>query len=365
MRLLYIIPCLLLYCNLHAQDYRTYHTEIIKAEKQIFVDGYISEGLGTYVSTFGKYDFVFVSDCMTAVQIALYDSNAAALISITDKAMMNGMQPRHLNMIPYIKKHPLYKKYEDSIIAIYHRNRPYYLAGIDTAVLQKMYSLKAFDQMEKNHMKRESHATFRGRYRPQIKKTMDELKTLILSKGWPSDKLIGIAQRDIMKELHTGTPDMGEFYDKYKDVYIHHNFSRGQFYISEYELASTFFFPVMAHYASTVSNIYFPDTVYLQQIAAGFLHPKDMAFVLEFKYRNYPEGGLKPDVSAGQYYFGVSRRGMSDSSAMHRPFPLPYEQMNQLRKKFYMPPFEQDRAKFRFAKEHGMYINWGYFGSRS
>ena len=166
-----------------AQDYWLYHQNIIKAEEQIFINNRVKEGLNTYLHTFSNYDFVFVSDCVTAMQIALLDSNAKIFLAITDKAAKNGLTPGHLNRIPYIRKHPLYIKYTDSVMSMYKRNRPHYLKNIDTTALKKMYSLFAFDQMEKNPMKNESHMATANRYKHEIAKTMGELKQLVLEKG--------------------------------------------------------------------------------------------------------------------------------------------------------------------------------------
>ena len=166
--LLHIFICLQYSATAQQKNYKYYHLNINKAEEQAFVQNDIKGALVTYQNTFNQYDFVFVHDCMTAIELALYASNARALLAFVDKGTKNGLMPRHMMYIPYIKKHPLFAKYDDSVAAIYKRNRPGYLAGIDTPALKKMYSLYGYDQMEKNPMKGEGFSMKKShRYKPQ------------------------------------------------------------------------------------------------------------------------------------------------------------------------------------------------------
>lgn len=358
--LLSFLSCILIY----GQDYREYHTQIIKAEEEIFVNNNLDRGLTIYLKTFREFDFVFASDCATAMQIALHRTNPVAFLYLADKGTQNGLLVNHLDKIPYISQHQMYLHYRDTIQKMVQRNRPQYLAGIDTGALKTMYMLYARDQAEKNGKKGTPFKERDHIYEPLIARTMDELKQVILDRGWPSDKLIGIYQRNIMEELNIDAPELEDYYALYKQVYPDNVFSWSQFVITEKYLGATLFYPVMAHYASHYTNVYFPDEVYMQEIAKGNLHPKDFGYLMDHLYSNYPREPRKPDVSKGQYYFGVSRYFYPDSIAVSKPFPIPLNEVNRLREKFYMPPFEQDRAKLSFAKEHGMNLGWGYSGTR-
>lgn len=367
--ILFITGCLV---GAHAQEknYKFYHLNINKAEEQAFVKEDIKGALQTYLATFQQYDFVFAHDCMTAIQLALYDSNAKAFLAFVDKGTKNGLMPRHMMTLPYIKKHPLFSKYDDSVAAIFKRNRPIYLARIDTPALKKMYSLFAFDQMEKNPMKGEGWGGETDRrYKPQIEKTWAELKQLILEKGWPSDRLIGIGQGDIMKELRTGTPDMMELYKKYKDGY-NYTISAGQFQIDEYELHSTFFFPIMAHFGSYFHFNFFPDEFYIQQIEAGYLHPKDIAYVLDFDIIANRDSASIAYRKLNTQYFGTAASGRPKPVAPEtyivpdERYPNQIEKINAARAKFYIKPLETEIAKDRFRHRHKMYMGWGYSACR-
>jgi len=364
MRSLYIILvilcCTQVACAQH--NYKQYHLGINRAEEQAFVEQDIKAALATFQQTFSQYDFVFVHDCMTAIQLALYDSNRTAFLELADKAAKNGLLPRHMNAIGYIRKHPIYQQYSDSIVRICLRNRPGYLARIDTTALNKMYSLYAYDQMEKNPMKGENRGEIQRRYKPQIAKTMAELKKLIEERGWPSDKLIGIAQKDIMKELKTGKFDMMDFYNKYKDGY-NYSIGIGQFTIEEYGLYSTFFFPIMAHYGGYFGFNFYPDEFYIKQIELGYLHPKDIAYVLDFWVDANHDMETTRTRRLNNRYFGTCMTGRPQT-ATAESYTAPLSKINRDRSKFYIKPVETEIAKDQFMHRHHMYFAWGYNGCR-
>lgn len=360
---LLIFICLQYSATAQQKNYKYYHLNINKAEEQAFVQNDIKGALVTYQNTFSQYDFVFAHDCMTAIELALYDSNAKAFLAFVDKGTRHGLMPRHFMYIPYIKKHPLFAEYDDSVAAIYKRNRPEYLAGIDTPALKKMYSLYGYDQMEKNPMKGEGFSMKKShRYKPQIEKTWSELKQLILDKGWPSDKLIGIEQADIMKELKTGTPDMMELYELYKEGY-NYTISAGQFQFEEYRLYSTLFFAVMAHYAGYFGYNFFPDEVYIQQIEAGYLHPKDIAYVLDFHVRWNVDSATQAYRMDNMRYFGTGTAGSRNHITTYS-YKIPIEKIDAARAKFYIKPVRIEIAKSNFALRNKIFMGWGYWACR-
>lgn len=345
------------------KNYKFYHLNINKAEEQAFVQNDIKGALATYQHTFSQYDFVFAHDCMTAIELALYDSNAKAFLAFVEKGTKNGLMPRHFMYIPYIKKHPLFARYDDSVAAIYKRNRPKYLAGIDTPALKKMYSLYGYDQMEKNPMKGEGYgAKPDRRYKPQIEKTWSELKQLIQEKGWPSDKLIGIEQKDIMKELKTGTPDMMELYELYKEGY-NYNIGAGQFTLEEYELHSNLFYAVMVHYGGYFGYNFFPDEVYIQQIEAGYLHPKDLAYLLDFQINWNVDTATQAHRRNTMRYFGTGMTGRGHHLTTYS-YKVPIEKIDSARAKFYIKPVKTEIAKNNFAIRNKIFMGWGYGACR-
>lgn len=342
-----------------AQNYLEYHTNIEQAEKAIFVDRKIKEGLQLYVNTLEQYDFVFVCDCVVAMQIALLDSNEQAFLTICNKAMYNGLLPKHLLKLPYIRKHPMYIKNKDTLISMYRIGRPHYLKRIDTSALQQMYALYAYDQMEKNGPVKEADIRNPNIYKKQITKTWSDLAQLIRTKGWPSDKTIGINQQDFMHELKTGTPELIEYYYKFKNDY---RISKGQLSFEDYRFHSTLFFAIMAHYTNRYpDHRFFPDEFYIEQIKQGYLHPGDLCYVLDFEHRNDGREILTKRAKDG-WYFGsgvVGRYGICDTSYM-----APFEYINKARARYYMGPVETDLAKWNFMLEYKMFFVFGYDACR-
>lgn len=358
------------YINLSAaQDYTKYHLAIIKAEEQIFVKQQFDDGLKTYSVLFKEYDFVFVHDCVMAMQIALHTNNEKRLLEFTTKAMLNGLAPKHLEspFMKYFQQHALYIKHKDSIARIFKANRQHYLQRIDTGALITMMQLFCNDQLEKNPARGESIMTHNKRYRPQIMVTTDALRKLIAEKGYPSDKLIGIDQQDLLHELKTGRMDPFDYYKKYKDE-PQHNIGEGQFDLDEYHLASSIVLPVIVHYAYMIKGnadrkrcLLYADDFYLQQIKLGNLHPKDFAFMYDWGMKGDGTQKLVPDFNKDEKFFDV---GIKPGDAQ-RQVAISDADVNRFRRMFYIAPIENDRAKIAFIRANKMYIGWGWWAGRS
>lgn len=345
---------------LFAQDFIEYHQRINKADEQIFVNRQLKEGLEVYAEVMDRYDFVFVHDCMNAMQIALYKGEEALFLKFWEAATRNGLMPRHIQYFDYIKVHPLYLKHKEKLIEIYIRNRPGYLRRIDTTTLIKLYNLCANDQINKEYyFDGETRAQYLFRYKKQITATMDKLREIISVKGIPGERLIGLGQNDIdiIRELKIDSWDLIEYFHQYKDVYP--IIRKGQFTISEDNMTSSFlYYTILHHYGYIFSDyIFFSDSFYLDQIEKGNLHPKDYANINDIPYDIYET--RIPDPNRNEKYFGLRPNRTSDS------LRIPDHRINQYRKEFYLPPIEQDRAKWHFLKSHGMRYWWGYTFTRS
>lgn len=346
-----------------SQDYTQYHKSIINAEKQLFINEQLEEGLKTYITTFKQYDFVFLSDVMLAMQISLLTNNEQAFLTLADKATQNGLLPRHLIKFYFIQKHPFYKKHKDSIITLYHRNRPHYLNRIDTIALQKMYDIFAFDQMEKNPLKNESETDYNKRYKPQIKQRIDKLTKLIEGHGFPSDKTIGIYQNDIMSEMKLSSQDLIYYYhnNKNNSAYSIHE---GQFQEYEWKFSSNLWHAVIAHnyQRQGITQIH-SDTLYLREIKKGNIHPRDMAHMLDFPLRNADGDKLNTQLKKGEKFFLIARRNNIENMEGYYK-GIAFSHINLLRERFYIAPIEQDIAKIKFAKKYGIYIPYVANGIR-
>ncbi|OSZ82054.1 hypothetical protein CAP35_01935 [Chitinophagaceae bacterium IBVUCB1] len=340
------------------QDYIKYHQSIANAERKIFVENKIVDGLALYVKTFENYDFIFLQDCVTAMQIALMLNDENKFIVLITKGAKNGLLLRHLTAIRYINTHPIFTKQKITVIEIIKQNRQFYLRRLDTAIVKEVYSLYAWDQLEKNALLHETVPQYNLRYKNAINTTFKKFKEVIDRKGFPADKLIGIDQNDIQYELKTGRQDLKVYYYKYKKEY---RVKQEQFELEEEFLASTLYFPILLHYEHQFSNYkLFNDSFFVSQIAKGNMHPKDVASIYDMEYIVYP--AKIPDISKGQCFFGV---GLLDTFFESHPLPTSDMIINNCRSKFFIPPIENDRLKYRFLKQHGMHAAWGWDGMRS
>lgn len=358
MRIVLLILAITCVVRANGKDYIDYHKAINKAERQIFVSKQVDSGINTYLKTFKEFDFVYLSDCITVMQIALHVYNEKAFKEIINKATQNGLMPRHLVDFTYINKHPYYAKYKIWIDSVYKINRPHYLERIDTAVLKRMTFLYADDQLQKNFRKdgKESPTQNRRRYAPHIKETIDQIKQIVFTKGFPYDKMIGIYQKDIIRELKLGTIDLYEYYNKYRHT---NEFSIhiGQFDLDEGQFASGYFNVLMHHYDQA---FYLFDTIfYKKQIALGNIHPKDVARIHDFQF---DVGSDPPLPSKGSLYFGLMDRLMGTGERI--PLRVSDTIVNRSRALYYIPPVEKDRAKWDFMRQHKMFYAFGDMGGR-
>jgi len=347
-----------------ANDYSRYHLSIIKIEEQLFVSGKIDDGLKSYLRLFQEYDFVFLQDCLTAIQMSLYAGDEAAFLAFIDKATKNGLMPRHLKRIAYIKDNALYKKNTDTIETIYNRNRFSYLNRVDTAVLRSVYSICAFDQIDKIKRPGESRDKYEVRYKADLVRSISRLRKIIDIKGWIGDKLIGVDQNDIMKELRVNGLDFHEYYTKYKEEAVRN--TQSQFLLNEISFSSTPVIPLILHYGmfqgdyNRKKNFIYSDSFFLKQIRSGNIHPKEVAFFYDQSYSEVR--GSKPDTKKGEKYFGVGLR-IADTQA--DSLIIPDEDINRFRKELFIAPVQSDRAKVTFILKNGMYIGWGFHSMRS
>lgn len=368
MRLLLVLLILFCNTNLQAQDYFKYHDGIIKAEEQIFVKQQYDDGLKTYADIFKKYDFVFVHDCVMAMQIALFRNNEKLFLQFTAKAMQNGLSLMHLDSrtMAYFQKHPVYNQYKDSIASIYKLNRPHYLKRIDTLALDKMTQLYCNDQLEKNPLLNESFTVSEKRYKPQIAETAAKLKALIAERGYPSDRLIGIDDQNLLRELGTTRMTPLEYYKKYKGDPCC-NIRESQFEFDEHTLSSGMIMPVIIHYGHMIKGqdrlqcVIYSDSFYLQQIKNGYMHPKDLAFLYDWSMNNGGSIASTPNLEKGEKFFEIGVRALG----AQRQVNITDETINKLRKAFHIAPIEHDRVKLEFVRKNGMYLGFGWWTCRS
>lgn len=354
-----LVSCRVLQSVAGDVTYIGYHQSINKAESLVFVRNQPDAGLAVYRAVFRDYDFVYVGDCITAMQIALFRGNEALFLEFTNKAFANGHRKSHFRYLKYIRNHDIYIRNKLMLDSLYPVLRARYLSRIDTAALNDMCRLFANDQLVKNGLNggNESQTSREKRYGADYKTTWKSVLQLIRDKGFPSDRLLGIDQNSLIRELRLKTPDLIDYYQAFKAgnaTYL----DKGQFVLDDYSFSSTLILYIWIHGNILKDNPYyfFDTSFYKHQIALGNIHPKDIAMINDGAY-----GYRDQQIDSTGVYFGVGLR------ASHTPNSLfmPDSMLNRCRAMLFIAPVEQDRAKWKFMEQHQMFYGWGYVGTRS
>lgn len=338
------------------KSYIDYHKQINLAERRCFVEQDIKGGLALYQNVFSSFDFVYAGDCMIAMQLAIFGNSKENFQSFVKKAFENGMSWKVFKRIPYIRKSVFYSQDSIRLKSLYTTARQKYLAGIDTESLKAMYLIFADDQLNKNSLKdrNESFAAFQERYRPVFDNIIARIGSIVRKRGLPMDRLIGLPQQDIMKELKLDCPDLLDIYDRNKNssktVLV-----RSQFVLDEWGLTPGFWLTVIIHQQNIFDQ--FDSSQLRAQISLGNIHPKDVALLLYNFYRDRktPVGFKRP-----HFMVGFNQERLKPNSG-----PVPDSVVNSYRLPLYLPPIEQDRAKWKFMQDQGMNFIWGYAGFRT
>ena len=195
-------------------DYRIYHKNIQKAERFIFMDQKVEEGLKIYCQTFQEFDFVFAGDCVTALQIALYKGDKNQSLFFAEKAFKQGVTLYFLNKIDYIKQNKLWISAQVELQKAYKLSRQKYLHQIDTSMLHKVIEWYALDQLNKNGLtnKKETSKEYISRYKPIIGHVNEQVQKMIVLTGIPTDRLIGIDYDSTFFELGSSAKDLWQYY---------------------------------------------------------------------------------------------------------------------------------------------------------
>lgn len=341
-------------------NYFEYHKIINNAEKSIFINSNFKEGIRLYKIAFSEFDFVYAKDCLTAIQISLYANDEKSFIIFMKKGFENGLMLRHFRKIKYINSHQFYIKDSMMLVNIYHKHRQVYLKRIDTTALKLTYNIFAKDQLHKNSLiksngKFESLIAHEKRYTPLIKSSILELRKLINEKGFVSDRIIGISQKDIMKELRLNSRDLEEYYWQNKNtnpcvIEIE------QFRVYELSLYSEMLIMLIIHHPERYHL--FNDSFYLDQINKGNIHPKDVATLADITHLSVDATNQSTKCLK---YFGVGISINMKPNSAKQPDSL----INENRKKFYISKIETDRAKWQFMQKNKMYYVFGFMGQRS
>jgi hypothetical protein len=119
----------------------------------------------------------------------------------------------------------------------------------------------------------------------------------------------------------------------------------------------------MVHYGGYFGYNFFPDEVYIQQIEAGYLHPKDLAYLLDFQINWNVDTATQAYRRSTMRYFGTGMTGRGHHLTTYS-YRVPIEKIDAARAKFYIKPVKTEIAKNNFAIRNKIFMGWGYGACR-
>jgi hypothetical protein len=336
-------------CNCHAQDqhdYLYYHECIRNIENDFFQKGDTSKKiLARYRNLFDHYDFVYLQDCYTAMQLAIFLHDENYFMKFMEKATKNGLNTSNLSHFQYILQSNFYGDNKDSIDKLIAQNRPHYLTRINKDLLAEVTKLYALDQAQKNCVAGESLQHCNSRYKLAYKAELEKLLELIKKYGIPSDRQIGVDQNDILTELGVYHSGLMYYYKVYKDYY---NITSSQYELEDKYVASTLLIPLMWHGNCSYLTL---QPFLKDELKKGNIHPRDIAIIKDEDFRSVNICKLTKD----SLYFNIGNEQL---------LKLSRSKIDMNRARNFICSMESDSVKLVYQHKYDMTLRYGFVGKR-
>ena len=177
------------------KDYISYHKNINKAEVLFFMERKTDSALFYYEKVFKDYDFIFVKDLVNAAQIAVYSKKPYR--KYIEQGFEQGLKLSHLDKFKLFDSIlPILNK-DKNLLKIYNIKRKEYIKKIDFKYLDWIYKMAIKDQQNKHEKVKINMAKYNDVLLPFTDRLMDS----IVKKGFPGDRLLGIGDSKIFKEI--------------------------------------------------------------------------------------------------------------------------------------------------------------------
>ena len=348
--------------SLIGQNYNNYHKEIYRAEELIFIEKDIQAGLDSFDSTFKNYDFLFIDDCVEALQPALYFMKDDYAIRFIKRAMDNGLELNALKYLnqgcscnfyqnrsdsidiinKFVSKHlSELKKYEDVAFKKY-------ILSLNKELIIRLFKNHAMDELYKN-------------YHPELKygsaiKQSDAYDFVLKNNYLWIDSLMN-------KGIGLGDRNLGHYSEKmilalgiesYNPEVIAFN------YMKTYKLRGKGrVIPILTYgdyFSSSVLFIsYYHDRIKFVSllskykelmIGGGFIHPRELAYL--------SESLMAPNQKKDQ--------SMCLDPINFEPCSNP-KIVNERRRVYNVCSIELDIAKHKFAHQNHLQLLFGFFNA--
>jgi hypothetical protein len=327
-------------------DYLHYHECIRGIENDFFQNGDTSKGiLARYLDLFEDYDFLYLQDCYTAMQLAIFLHDESHFMKFMEKATKNGLNKSNLSHFQYIVASSYYRKNEKAIDSIITENRPFYLSRINKDLLTEVVKLYGLDQAQKNCLPKESMVNCNSRYKEAYKITLKKMLDLIREYGIPSDRQIGVDQDDLLTELGVYHKSLMHSYDLYKDYY---NITSSQYHLEDRVAASTLLIPLMWHGNCSWLAL---KPFLKEQLKKGNIHPRDIAIIKDEDFRSLNICKVTKD----SLYFNIGNEQLLKLST-------PTIDSNRARN--FICSMESDSVKLVYEHKYHMILRYGFVGKR-
>lgn len=329
----------------HKDDYLYYHRCIRDIENDFFERNRLERDiLVRYKTLFDGYDFVYLQDCFTALQLSVFLGDEYHFMAFIEKASKNGMNLTNINSCSYITSSSFYAKHAGEIKSLINKNRSFYLSRINKKFLQEITRMYALDQAQKNLLPGESIKDYNSRYDTAYLATFKKLLGLITEYGLPGDKLLGVNQNDILKELSIPNADLPDHFNYY---YTQYNVNSTQYFLEENCIASTLLIPIMWHGHCSYNKM---REFFANGLKDGTIHPRDIAIIKDedFRLANF----CKP---ADSVYFNIGNEKLLN---------IPHEKVNYYRSINLLCSLETDSIKNIYINKYFMKLRYGFVGKR-
>jgi hypothetical protein len=329
----------------HNEDYLHYYGKIRDLENDFFERNKLDKDiLVRYKTLFDEYDFVYLQDCFTALQLSVFLGDEYHFMIFIEKASKNGLSVSNINSCNYIKNSSYFARHLGEIRSLITKNRPLYLSRINTKLLQEITKIYALDQAQKNLLLGESNKDYKIRYDTSYQATFKKLLSLINEYGIPSDKLLGVDQNDLLKELSIPNADLSDYLSYYRNDY---NVNNSQYFLEENWIASTLLIPIMWHGNCSYSKM---RQFFSKGLKNGTIHPRDIAIIKDEDFRS-----VNLCKSSDSIYFNIGNEKLLN---------IPHGKVNYYRSINLLCSLETDSIKNIYINKYGMKLRYGFIGKR-
>ncbi len=336
-------------------DYIPYHEKIIEAEKLIFIEEDIVLGLQSFEEAFQMYDFVFVDDCIEAFQLALFYQQDSLALFFIQRALDNGFRLEFLDELRCACPHNYYqdidqkvsihqafiKQHQQELATYQNQTFEKYTRKIKKGHLAKLIERHIKEQTFKNHRPALGHTKEKQKqlYNQVCDSNLQWIKNLYKDEFYIGEQNIGFLSNQLLNHFDIEYTNDNKFlspailqkYKLKKDTPIPVHMENNAFNIN-------MLYNILFHNPQSYKTL---EPYAQRAIKLGYLHPREYA---SLEHRRSPSPKEK-DMVLEKFW-----QNIEDT-----------QQINQMRSKCLLPPYEVDYKKHQLAHQYCLKLSFGFF----